>query len=154
MKLWILVVICFTRTFYAPPFAFFLGGGAFGLYKIWQMYFNIRGRTCVFSYSWPVCCQSEGLTNWFSDHLGACVQLVMVCPAQKSWNQIWSSEYWLKVLAVPLNYLLMLHVHCFFLNPLLLIALPYCDLVEYPAPIQQTIPHSSIKKHVIQKYVF
>lgn len=29
----------------------------FGPHKIWQMYFNIRGETCVFSCSQFVCCQ-------------------------------------------------------------------------------------------------
>lgn len=55
------------------------------------MYFNIgvrpaRSHTASSSLV-------RGLTNWFSDHLGACVRHVMVYPAQKNQNQIWSTEF-------------------------------------------------------------
>ena len=42
----------------------------------------------------------RGLTNWFSNHLGACVQFAMVYPAEKNWNQIWSTEFLWHILPI------------------------------------------------------
>lgn len=42
----------------------------------------------------------RGLTNWFSDHLGACVWFVMVYPAQKNQNQIRSAEFLWHILPI------------------------------------------------------
>lgn len=41
-----------------------------------------------------------GLTNWFSDHLGACVWSVMVYPAQKNQNQIRIAEFLWDILPI------------------------------------------------------
>lgn len=98
MKLWILVLICFTRTYH------FINGCLFQPHRppqnaTGQLNINKFGphksdRCILTSAVRPVRSHTaslsvvRGLTNWFSHHLGACVQRVMVYPAQKNQNQI------------------------------------------------------------------
>lgn len=57
--------------------------------QIWQMYFIIRDKTCVFSYSQLVCCQWPN--KLVLRPLGS--MCVTVYPAQENQNQIWSIEF-------------------------------------------------------------
>lgn len=92
IKIWIWVLICLARTQ-----AYYLNSlpkkGTLRLV-------HIKSDKCILTSGVrPVCSHAasssvvRGLTNWFSDHLGACVRCAMVYPAQKNQNQIWSTEF-------------------------------------------------------------